>query len=234
MTLLAIAQRVCDEVGMPRPSAVASSTDSLGRQLFALANTELEEISMAFDWPLLNTTYNFNTVIGQSQYNLPADFRKLLIKSAYNAATYYRMRGSLTAAQWQYRRNALLGPVQRYQIRLTGNPNKLNITPTPQSVEALVYEYQKSNFAMAGAVEQPLYAVDTDVSIVDERLVRMGLKWRIKHAKGLEFSADIALYNQAVQRAYAASIALDEIDITETTRTEVLSPGYVPETGYGP
>lgn len=232
MTLLSIATSVCDEVGLPRPSAVASSTGSLERQLFALANAELRELC-TMDWPVLNRTKQFNTVIGTFQYALPDDFRKLVVGTAYNAGSYYRVRASLTGKEWERRRNALLTPLYRYGLRILGNPQKVNLTPTPQAVEPLLYEYQTINRAMAGAVEQPLYVVDTDVSIIDEALVQMGLKWRIKHAKGLEFSADIALYNQAVQRAFAAALALDEISLTETTREEVLSPGYVPEIGFG-
>lgn len=235
MSLLTACQRVCDEVGMPRPSVVASSLDQLARMLFALANTEIEELSKSKDWPSLQSIGAIeDTVIGVSTYAVPADFRKLITGTAYQSAQYRRIRGSLTPSQWQRRRNVALNMLDGYGLRIFGNPRLIYLTPTPEIEETLVYEYMSKFFVTdADGVPKPAFTVDTDETIVGEDLFRAGLKWRIKHAKGLEYSED---YNQAMlarERDYAAELALDEICVGGPRPLDSLDPGYVRDTGFG-
>lgn len=60
-TLLALMQTVCDEIGLPRPTAVASSTDSNIRQLLALMNRVGDDLLHEFEWNKLSTAYRFYT-----------------------------------------------------------------------------------------------------------------------------------------------------------------------------
>jgi hypothetical protein len=232
MSLLSIVLRVCDEVGLPRPTAVATSTDQLARQLFALANTELEELSKRFDWPVLTREKTFNTVAGTTQYALPADYRKFISNSIYDRSAYTALRGSLSPSQWQA---AQISSPARTSVRIYGNPLKLNITPAPASVETLVFEYMTTNFAVSSmGAEKPLYGSDDDSSLIDEALVRMGLKWRAKHAKGLEFSADLAEYEAVVAREFAAAMAQPFIPVGFSRHSEEpITTGTIRSQGFG-
>jgi hypothetical protein len=78
------------------------------------------------------------------------------------------------------------------------------------------------------------YSADNDVALVDEALVRMGLKWRVKHAKGLEFSADLAEYEAVVAREFAAALAAPSVTVGFSRNPDLpITPGYVPENGFG-
>jgi hypothetical protein len=235
VALLDLVQRVCDEVGLPRPVTVASATDQLARQLFGLANAELEELSKRFDWPVLTREYNFPTVAAQPQYALPGDYRKFLANTVYDSTRYYQMRGSLSAGEWQRTKAMNLGSLSCARVRIYGNPLKLNVLPTPTSVENVVFEYLSKNFAVNGAgAEQLRFSNDGDTSLIDEGLVRMGLKWRIKHAKGLEFSADLAEYEAVVAREFAAALAQPHIPVGFSRHTDApITSGYVPSDGFG-
>jgi hypothetical protein len=235
MALLDIVQRVCDEVGLPRPAVVATSTDQLARQMFSLANAELEELSKRFDWPQLTREYTFPTVVGIAQYNLPADYRKFLSNTLYDMTRYYKMRGSVSPGEWQRTKSMNLGSLSCAKVRIYGNPLKLNVVPTPVSVENVVFEYLTENYAVnAGNAEIPRFTADGDSPIIDEGLIRMGLKWRIKHAKGLEFSADLAEYEGVVNREFAAAMAQPQLDVGYSRRSlDPTTQGYVPEQGFG-
>jgi hypothetical protein len=235
MALLDLVQRVCDEVGLPRPVTVASSTDQLARQLYSLANAELEELSKRFDWPVLTREYNFPTVAGTPQYALPNDYRKFLAETIYDSSRYYKMRGSLSAGEWQRVKALNMGSLSCARVRIYGNPLKLNVLPTPVSVEAVVFEYMSKNFAVNGAgAEQLRFSNDSDTSLVDEGLVRMGLKWRIKHAKGLEFSADLAEYEAVVAREFAAALAQPSIPVGFSRHEDApVTSGTIPSSGFG-
>lgn len=235
MALLDLVQRVCDEAGLPRPVTVAASTDQLARQLFSLANAELEELSKRFDWPVLTREYNFPTVAGTAQYALPGDYRKFLANTIYDSTRYYQMRGSLSSGEWQRVKALNLGALSCARVRIYGNPLKLNVLPTPVSVETVVFEYLSKNFAVNGAgAEQLRFSNDSDTPQIDEGLVRMGLKWRIKHAKGLEFSADLAEYEAVVAREFAAALAQPHIPVGFSRHEDApITSGYVPSQGFG-
>lgn len=233
MPLLDVVQRVCDEIGLPRPSAVATSSEQLARQMFGLANTELEELCKR-DWPVLQREYAFNTVIGQEAYTLPTDFRKLLGQTLFSTTRYYELRASVQPHEWQRTKAFNLGTISCARGRIYGSPRKLHIIPVPSSIEGLVFEYATNKFvtradsSLAGS-----YISDTDTAVIDEGLVRMGLKWRIKHAKGLDFGTDLAEYTAAVARDFAAELASPTYPIGGPRCNEELAPGYVRENGFG-
>lgn len=236
MPLLDVVQNVCDEVGLPRPAAVAASSDQLARQMLALANASLKSISREFTWPELQREHSFPTVIAQAAYALPANYRKLISHTVFDATKFYQMKGSVSPQEWQYTKSLNLGTLSRAKLRIYGNPLQIVILPTPAAVETVVFEYTTKNFAKDQAnVEQLQYTVDTDTSIVNEDLIRMDLKWRIKHAKGLEFSADLAEAQAAMRSEFSKSMAFPAIQVGGRTIDEYpeLTDGYTRDTGFG-
>jgi hypothetical protein len=235
MSLLTISIQVADSVGLPRPSAVASSTDQLPRQMLALANETLEELC-EMDWPLLEVTHTFNTVANQDTYALPANFNRIVTDSAYVASQYYALRGSLSSADWYRNRNSLPSQIGRYKFRIFGNPLSIVLTPKPMTVENIVLEYVTSNRVKdTGGNFAQNYTADTDVSIIPESVVRKGLKWRIKHAKGLDYSEDFNDYEITKQRVFAQQLAAGSMPVAFRNMIDVpeLPNGFVPEFGYG-
>jgi hypothetical protein len=146
--LLDVVQRVCDEVGLPRPSAVATSTEQLARQMFSLANAELEELSKRFNWPVLTREYTFPTVAGTAQYALPADYRKFLQETIFDSTRYYQMRGSLSAGEWQRTKALNLGSLSTAARAHLRQPAQAEHSPNALSVENVVFEYMTKNFAV--------------------------------------------------------------------------------------
>lgn len=236
MSLLTIAQRVADEVGLPRPGAVSSGTDQLARQMFALANAELEDLGKK-NWPVLSTAYTFPTVVAQETYTPPAGFARFVADTAFVASQYYGMRGALSANEWERRKNSLPSNTGRYRYRMFGAPLQLHIVPTPGTVEQIVIEYMSGLLVLDAdnVTRKPLYVVDTDVSVVPEELVRKGLKWRIKHAKGLDYSEDFDAYEMSVDELFAQQLNLGAIPVAQRSLADIpeLGDGYIRETGYG-
>lgn len=235
MTLISISQRVADAVGLPRPASVSSGQDQLSRQFLALANEVIEDLAM-LEWPVLQQDYSFSTVVDQEAYALPADFKEFLRETAYNASVYYNIRGSVTPGEWQLNKQRLLQPTGRFKLRLMGDPTAIHLVPVPQTVESIVLEYKTGN-AVRGAdtIPKPLYTDDQDVSRVPEEVVRKGLKWKIKHAKGLDYAEDFNDYEQEKRRALAKALAFGSMPVSNRYYADIpeLGEGYIPQTGYG-
>ena len=234
MSLLSIAQEVTDVIGLTRPAAIITGADQLSRQILGLAKETLEELSL-MDWPILDVAYTFNTVVSQAQYDLPADFGRELGDTVYASGRYEQLRGSLTPGDWARQRNntPFIG---RYRFRIFGYPSKLNITPTPTAVEAIVFEYQTTNrVVQADTSLKSTYYADTDVSLVPEDLIKKGLKWRLRRAKGMDYSEEFDDYETSRTQRLAQQLSFGSMPVAYRSSYDgaELGMGYVPETGYG-
>lgn len=235
MTLLSICQDTADAIGLTRPSTIVSSTDPLSRQMLAFAKETLEELS-AMAWPKLEVAYSFNTVALQQTYAVPADWSREIGDSVYGSARYSQIRGSLTPGDWARQRNILPG-LGFYRFRIYGNPLMINLTPTPQVVETIVLEYQSANRVTANlGGTKVTYTLDDDTSIVDEDLMKKGLKWRLRRAKGMDYSEEFDDYELTRAQRLAQALQLGSLPVAYRgiyDGSELIGMGWVPETGYG-
>lgn len=234
MSLLSICRDVADVIGLTRPAAIMTGPDQLSRQMLGFAKETLEELGF-MDWPILEVAYSFNTVVSQSQYALPVDFGRAITDTMYAASRYEQLRGSLTPGDWARQRNNT-PELGRFRFRIFGNPQMLNISPTPTVVEAFVMEYQTINrVTQVGGAFQSTYFSDDDVSLVPEDLMKKGLKWRLRRAKGLDYSEEFDDYETARTSRLAQQLAFGSIPISNRSPYDTYEPGsmYVRENGYG-
>jgi hypothetical protein len=183
------------------------------RQSFALANKALSSTSFKKNWPVLTREWKFDTVVGQTEYDLPLDFHHLVTPSAVNSQQYYALKGSLSPIQWyRYSLNGGLNWAQGFRIDPFGN--KFIIAPTPSSPESLVFMYITTLIAK-DAQNTPVtqYSQDTDVALVDEDLVEMNLSWRWRQKKGLDFTAEMAEYSGTLSQRFAQFLGTGEFNI---------------------
>lgn len=236
MTLLSVAQDVCDVIGLTRPAAIVSGTDQLARQILGLAKETLEELG-AMDWPILEIPYTFNTVNAQSQYDLPSDFGREVGDTVYVASQYDSLRGSLTPADWQRQRSGMQANLGRYRFRIFGLPLKLNLTPTPSVVEAIVLEYQTTyRVKQQDGTYKATFFADTDVPLMPEDLLKKGLKWRLRRAKGLDYSEEFDDYEITRAQRLAQQLSMGSMPVAYRGFASTDAPignMYVPESGFG-
>lgn len=237
MSLISICRAVLAETGWPVPSAIASNTDATAQQILAIANSELRALSEKFNWPHLRTEYDFVTVADQAQYEWPADFRYLAWDSVFDTGEYYRIKGSLPLREWQRWQHGLDGQLshQRFLQGYTasGTP-AITLSPAPDGVQSLTAFYFSNEYARSGDGSSiPQYVADTDVSKIPERLVELGVKWRFRRAKGLDFSAELAEYNSDITAQYAKYSAPGDIQVGGPSHLEEVDGGYVRPDGFG-
>jgi hypothetical protein len=218
MTLLTVVQNVMDANGWPSPTTgVVGVTDQNMRQAYALCNKAVYAIATKKNWPAISKDYSFETVVGQSKYPCPSDFRGIIAGTAWNADQYYQLQGSMTPALW-YRRmyngtNSI--PKSAYRISIDPNmPGFFNVYPTPESVETLAFMYKSNLWVMSSSgVLKWVYGADDDTCILGEYLVELGLTWRWREKKGMDFSAELAEYNAAIKDRFSSDLAAGDIDI---------------------
>lgn len=236
MSLLSVAQDVCDTIGLTRPAAIVSATDQLARQILGLCKDTLEELGR-MDWPVLEIPYTFPTVVNQAQYALPADFGREVGDSVYVSGQYQSLRGSLTAADWQRQKSGMQANLGRYRFRIFGLPTLLNITPVPTKVETLVMEYQTTyRVQQVDTTYKNTFFADTDVTLMPEELLKKGLRWRLRHAKGLDYSEEFNDYEMSRAQRLAQMLSMGSMPVAFRSgidNAEGIGDMYIPEAGYG-
>lgn len=200
MSYLTIVQQACRLLSLPVPTTVVGSTDPNVVQLGALANEVGEELATDHDWQKLTQQHLFTTSGTEEQPDaVPDDWNRFLANTFFNRTTIRAMQ-LITPQMWQAIKTlpALGTPYimwrQRDGVFLT--------TPTPPAGQTIAYEYVSKNWALSPAnVPQDAFTADASTTVLEERLFRLGIVWRFRQAKGLDYGEDMKTYEIEKQQA---------------------------------
>lgn len=190
MSLLTICQAVVKTTGIGDvPATIIGNTDKDAVQLLALTEEAMEQLSK-MNWERLLREHTITTADGTEDYALPSDWARYVSETAWDASNYWQMRGSIDPSEWQRLKRGGIQTSVRKKFRLRGA--RVMVIPTPSAVETLIIEYARNTpwTDSTGATYKTVATADTDVSLVPEHIVRLELKWRYKHAKGLNYEED--------------------------------------------
>mgnify|MGYP001608579290 CR=1 FL=1 len=228
MTLLTVVQNASDRLGLTPPSTVMNSTDPNAVVLRGLALEEGKTLARRHPWTALQTEHTFATVASTASYALPSGFDYVIKETVFNRTRRRRMLGDLTPAQWQEIQSSLVTMVNpAFRIKA----GFFYISPTPTAVETIAYEYMTKNWCLSAAlVGQAAWAADTDTGILDEELTTLGLIWRFRKSKGLDYADDMQTYEIEVTNAMLRDGVRTRIDTSGVERDRIPHAPQVPET----
>lgn len=226
MSLLTSCQSVVKETGIgSSPATIISNTDPTAVQLNAIAERSAQYL-MRWNWQALIREHTITTAASTETYALPSDWARYISETAWDATNYWQMRGQLTPQLWQaYKRGIVTLVSARKMFRLRGN--LVYIIPTPTAVNSLIIEYLRNTpwTDSTGATYRVAATVDTDKTVFPEHLLILDMKWRWKHAKGLDYSEDRDESDREIERAFAQDVPAPVIDFG---RGYNVSPPFFP------
>ena len=220
MSLLTIVQGAAAELGLPLPVQVFASNDPAVIVLRQLADKEGKELARRFDWQVVQREATFITVAAETQVtnilsNWP-DFGHIVSQSMWDRSQSKPVYGPLTMTEWQMKKSAAAqaGYAQWYRIRA----NALLFFPTPGAGETVAFEYISRNWCLSVNLQaQPGFSSDGDSSLIDEEIVRLGVVWRFKKAKGFDYSEDFRTYEMALADVFGPDSGRPAVDMTGDT-----------------
>jgi hypothetical protein len=214
MTLLTMVQDACALISLPAPNTVVGNSDNAVRILLSAAQREARVLARRWTWQRLQRTATFTALAQTTQTGaLPADFdNRLLAETFWNNSRNWGVEGPLDPQEWQQRvRSVGQGPYAAW--RLVGNT--IEMAPVPIAGEAYSFAYMTRNVcASAGGVEQATWAADSDVGLLDEELMLLGLIWRFKQSRGMDYAEDMATYEMEVVTAISRDGSRRTVDLT--------------------
>jgi len=202
MTLLNLAQAACDIIGVPRPTSVIAGADQTARTMLSLAQREGRALARRWTWTALRKQQTFTTVAQTVQTGaVPSDFDRMVSGTFWNRTRRLLVQGPLTPEEWQGLVASSAVPIySAFQMRA----GQIELYPVPTAGETYADEYVSSQWCQsAGGTGQSAWAADTDTGLLDEELTTLGLVWRFKQSRGLDYAEDMTTYEEQVLQAMA-------------------------------
>lgn len=199
MSLLSMVKSACRRIGVAPPNVVATATDATVMQLLELANEEGEALAGYGDWKILRKEQTFLTVNAETQTNgtLPVDWSGFIDQTLWNRSRRRPLYGPATSEQWAAWKAGSTFPVTD-TFYLRGTSWLMN--PLTAVGDTIAYEYRSKNWCAASdGTGQPGWQADTDTGLLSERLMSLGLIWRYKKGRGLEWESDYDKYDFQVE-----------------------------------
>lgn len=176
-----------------------------------------------------NTTMAF----GQEAYSLPADFDFMIPGTQWDRGFRWQLLGPMNPDEWQVLKSGLSPTGPRRRFRLMGG--KLYLDPIPYDSNLLVFEYYSTSFmSNAAGTASNTFTADSDTYLLPDDLLILGLKWRWKSARGLNYEDEFDVYDKLMgtelgRAASARPLRLDASD----SGINFISNAQIPDTGFG-
>lgn len=208
MSLLSACQDAAVLLNRPQPTSIFSSSDPFAAELLVAAKQVGESlVKEETDWRALTalatcqgdgTTISFPLATVAPNFERPIKDAKVHSLRFRNAT----FRWARTLDEWLFIKDNLLVGSPGNVVILNGT---MQIFPAMPSSDTGRFYYITNAYALSGGgTPQTAFKADTDTFALDERLLRLGIVWRWRANKRLEYAEDLRDFEVAKSAAMSA------------------------------
>jgi hypothetical protein len=195
MTVLSSIQRASTAIGLAVPSSVFSSTEREHLELQDVANTVARDIADFYDWQVLKAIATITGDGTTTAWSLPSDYGRQLKKAQLWASTFpgAPLEHITDTDRWLgIVVSGFTGTVGQWTIY----GDQLHIRPALALNATAKYFYQKNAIVdPASGSNKARFTIDTDVFLLDEDALELGIIYKWKRNKGLPYAEEMQDYN---------------------------------------
>lgn len=194
------------EVGLAAVPDPFTSSDPNHQQLVRLLKQLGREVCYLSEWNQLQREHTFQTVAGQIDYPLPADFSKLLGQTGWNRTTRLPLGGPASPQEWQLYQARAIGASLTLQFR--ARDAVVSVYPSPPDGIAVAFEYLSRQWVKslhAAGPDKDVPTAASDFVLFDPLLMVRGLKLGWLQAKGFDTTAALADFRRVLGIVQGAS-----------------------------
>lgn len=180
--------------------------------------------------------------VAQDTYPEPSDFDYFLNRTWYDRTNRWQLLGPDSPQQDQFVRSGIvaLGP-RRHFRQLGSHTNNYRIWPAPYELVdpiQLVFEYNSLNTIMTPSGTPVVYTAtqywttDSDLALLDNRALIMGLKWRFWAQKGMNSAVLRSDYDDYIERLKARDGGAPTLSLVPASTPFLVSSNNVQDGNY--
>lgn len=184
-------------------------------------------------WSVLVRRHSITTVAGQESYDPPEDARSWLDGTWWDETSRWPLIGPALPREWQAAQVRGGAGLARRMFRISGDG--IGFFPVPAvSGQAISLDYVTRNWCLsASGAARATWEADSDTALLDEDLIRMGVKCRFLKEKGLPWEGDYAEYERELRSAVARDGGATSLSMTGGGGSGFPPLPQVPESGFG-
>lgn len=200
MTVLTACQEAATELNEPQPSSVFSG-DLFARELALQANRAAVAIAKAHDWRNLMALQTMTGDGSTTSFALPDDYDRMPVK------------GNVLTSQFAsgLRRARDLDEWLDFQLRpFVGTPGSwivlngaMQVLPAIGTGVTAKFYYVKNTIVTSSGTAKTSFTADTDTFNLSERLLSLGIVWRWRAQKKMEYAEDMKNFEIALSEEVA-------------------------------
>jgi len=207
VSILSVCQDAATKLNRSRPTSIFSSADAFAAELLLAAKDTAESlVKEEHDWRALTLmatcTGDASTTVFPFATVAPSFER--MIKDAKLHSLRFRnatFRWAKDLDEWLFIKDNLLVGSPGNAVQLN---NAIQIFPAMPASDTARFFYISSSYALSAAgASQATFQADSDTFALDERLLRLGIIWRWRSDKRLEYAEDLKNYEIAKASAQA-------------------------------
>jgi hypothetical protein len=231
MTALSLIQQHCRVNALAIPSSVVTSLNTSVQQLFGLLNDVIEEMvtESNFNVTTLETVFTATAAEDQGamQTLAPSGYQWAIFETFFDRTLMRPLYGPLDETEWQ-RIKALPNPGPFYKFRIRGDHLLMNPVPAAP-LSTIAFEYVSSWAVLSSTgVAKPAITDDMDTFVFPENILKRGLAYRWKHAKGLPYQEDMTKFYELMTNYIAKDKVKRRINVAHPTPTDILPGVFIP------
>jgi hypothetical protein len=202
MTLLTVVQQVCPVIGVVVPQSVFSNiaANRTMQEMLALANEAAQTIAYdTRDWTKLRTTVVYAGDGTTTAFNLPANYKRMLLTSNLWLSTSAQQPATFVADPDEWIKRRLYPLAYSVWGEWTMMGGQIHIFPAMAAgVQASFVYLDKNCIDLASGGHGDNFMSDNDSFTLDERVLKLGMIWRWKSQKGTAYAEDMGTYGDAL------------------------------------
>lgn len=198
-SLLELVTDVVDDIGLPRITSVIGNTDPMARAMLRAANREGVELAGRHPWRKLKFDKTFTSVAALIQTSaVPADYDRIVQDTFWNRTQTRQVEGPLS--EQEYAEILGRGTTYFHQAHVMRGSDIVFVN-IPTAGETMAYAYVSKYWVGVSGSTTPTkekFSDDSDIPFLDDELMRLGMVWRYKKSKGLDYGEDFNAYEMRV------------------------------------
>lgn len=196
MTILSAVQQAAPAIALDVPSQVYAATSKDMVDMRSVINEVVQQIVDANEWSALQ---EFHTITGDGvteTFALPSDYDRMAKNSQLWSSDMpqnpLQQVGSLD--DWMAAKIQTIGEFYRRWLLRGTQISFYPVIPDGETVELAYYSRNVVSPA------KQAFTADTDTFVLSERLLTLGIIWLWKSRKGVDYSEEMATFQEALAR----------------------------------